>query len=389
MHQGWQVTGATMGTQALQAGFLIYAFGTVATAMEPDLGSSRGAIMLAPAFLSVATNLLFPFAGRMVDQRPARQLMLTGLAAFIAGALGLASVTGVWQLYLVFGLLFPLANLFLGQLTASALVARWFDAGRGRALGVSAMGTSIGGFVCPLLVASLNARLGWRLAAAVAMTGVALLVVLVVLLWVREPPAAAGTGRPPPAPWGIILWQRAFWCETVAVGAGLFCYLGTLANLVPHAVASGLALPQAAALMSVIALTSLGGKLGFGLLADRLDLRLTYGLALAAMAAAFLVLAMDQSYGALFAGALLLGLAGGGLLPVWGALVARSFGAARVGQALGAMNLAMAPLTIAAAPFAGRVFDATGGYRAAFLSYLGVLAAGALALRLLPLNKAC
>jgi MFS family permease len=300
----------------------------------------------------------------------------------------MAAVTAVWQLYLVFGLLLPFANLFLGQLTASALIARWFDAGRGRALGISAMGTSIGGFVFPPLIAALTGRLGWRASVALAMTAAALLTTAAVLLWVREPPAAPGTARQPAAPWRAIVGQRAFWCETVAVGAGLFCYLGTLANLVPHAVATGLALPEAAVLMSVIALMSLCGKFGFGMLADRLDLRLAYGLALAAMATAFLLLAVDQRRGALYAAALLLGLAGGGLLPVWGAMVARSFGAARVGQALGAMNLAMAPLTITAAPFAGRIFDATGGYRPAFLSYLAVLAAGALALRLLPLHEA-
>jgi MFS family permease len=386
-NQGWRATGATIGTQAVQAGFLIYAFGTLAASMEPDLGTNRKAIMIAPACLSVATNLLFPYAGRLADRRPLKWLMLAGLAALIAGALALSSVKSVWQVYLIFGLLFPLANLFLGQLTASALVARWFDTSRGRALGISATGTSIGGFLFPFLMASLTARYGWRMAAVLTAGVPALLMVPVVLSQVREPPARAGVSTRSGTGWRELISQRAFWCETMAVAAGLFCYLGTLANFVPHAVASGLALTDASALMGLIALMAFAGKLGFGLLADRIDLRFAFGLSLACQAIAYLILASVGGARGLVPAAVMLGLAAGGLLPVWGALIARSFGAARVGVALGAMNLAMAPLTIMAAPYAGWLFDATGSYRPAFLSYLVVLATGGLALKLLQLPE--
>jgi MFS family permease len=386
MDQRWRVTGATLGAQALQAGFLYYGFGTLAVAMEPALGSSRRAIMLAPAFLSVATNLAFPWAGRLVDRQSLRRLVLVGLASLALGGAALATVTATWQVYVVFGLLLPAANLFLGQLTASALVTRWFDEGRGRALGVSAAGTSVGGFLFPVLIAALTARWGWRAGAALITVVPALLMTPVVLAWVQDPPAPARAAAAAGG-WRDLVGQRAFWCQTVAVGTGLFCYHGTLANLVPHAVAVGLPLAQAAGLMSIVAVTALGGKLAFGLLADRVDLRVAYGLALAAMAGAFALLALERAGPALTTGAVLLGLAAGGLLPVWAGLVARCFGTARVGQALGAMNLAMAPLTIMAAPYAGWTFDATGSYRAAFLSYLALLAIGAAALALLRLPE--
>jgi MFS family permease len=67
-------------------------------------------------------------------------------------------------------------------------------------------------------------------------------------------------------------------------------------------------------------------------------------------------------------------------LPVWGAMVAKSFGPARFGRALGTMNLAMAPLTLLSAPYAGHLFDRHGSYELAFMSYAGFLALGALAL---------
>jgi MFS family permease len=132
--------------------------------------------------------------------------------------------------------------------------------------------------------------------------------------------------------------------------------------------------------MSVVALCSVAGKLGFGAVADRMELRHTMWLAFACMGGGTLVLSQAAGYAALASGAVLFGLAAGGLLPVWGAMVARSFGAARFGRALGAMNLAMAPLTLLSAPYAGQLFDRFGSYQLAFASYAGFLVLAAFAL---------
>src|SRR4029079_19282302 len=67
------------------------------------------------------------------------------------------------------------------------LVSRWFDERRGTALGIVLTGTSLGGFLIPLIAAPLIARCGWR----TAMVSVSLLVWLVLLpcivLFVNEP----------------------------------------------------------------------------------------------------------------------------------------------------------------------------------------------------------
>jgi MFS family permease len=73
----------------------------------------------------------------------------------------------------------------------------------------------------------------------------------------------------------------------------------------------------------------------------------------------------------------LLGVAGGGLLPLWGLYIAQGFGQANYGKAAGLMNPAMMPVTLLAAPFAGRVFDRTGHYTLAFVTFLAALAVAA------------
>jgi predicted MFS family arabinose efflux permease len=245
-----------------------------------------------------------------------------------------------------------------------------------------------------VLLTTLIGQFGWRQALVIFGIGAFALVAPLVHRFVVDRPADRGLhpdgdAAPPPQSssaasgqggLAAILRERAFWCETLAIGLGLFVYLGFLSNLYPHAVAIGQEPTRAAALMSVVAVCSVAGKLGLGTIADRMDLRHTMWLAFACMVGGTLVLSQAASYTALAAGAVLFGLAAGGLLPVWGAMVARSFGPARFGRALGAMNLAMAPVTLLSAPYAGYLFDRFGSYEWAYASYAAVLTMAALAL---------
>jgi MFS family permease len=60
-------------------------------------------------------------------------------------------------------------------------------------------------------------------------------------------------------------------------------------------------------------------------------------------------------------------LGGGGLMPPLAALLGRIFTPAQFGSAFGQLNLATLPLTFAAAPLVGLVFDWSAAYRGAFL----------------------
>jgi MFS family permease len=394
LFHGWKIVGLSLLTQALQAGILIYAFGTMALAIEQEFGASRAEVMISATVLSLASNLVSPFLGSLVDRRSVRQLMLLAVAALALGLAALGQTRSLWQVWLVFGTLLPLANVLLGQLTTSALITRWFVRLRGRAMGIAAVGTSLGGFTVPVLLTWLIGQYGWRAALGIIGIGAFLITAPLIRWLVVDRPAELGVQpdgaaeRPEPTATpvaagngiGSILRDRAFWCETAAIGVALFVYLGFLSNLYPHAVALGTSPARAASLMSIVAVCSIAGKLGFGTVADRIDLRLTMLSSFVLMIGGSYMLGSLETWGGLTGGAVLFGLAAGGLLPVWGAMVARSFGQARFGRALGAMNLAMAPITLLSAPYAGYLFDRYGSYEVAFLSYCGILAVAALAL---------
>ena len=122
-----------------------------------------------------------------------------------------------------------------------------------------------------------------------------------------------------------------------------------------------------------MAIGGVAGKLGFGALADRVPLKAAFIAAMGATAAALLVFLLEPGVGGLAGGTLLLGVATGGLLPVWNALVPRLFGVANFGRAMGLMGPVISLTTMAVYPIVGRVRDATGGYAAVFEGDLVVL----------------
>ena len=334
--------------------------------------------MLATTGLSLVGSFAAPLVGRLVDRRSIRTLMMFGAACLATGFAAVSQITALWQFWLCFALILPVANLLLGQLTSAALVTRWFEAQRGRAMGLSSLGTSIGGFSLPLLLATATQFWGWRTATLVIGVAVAAAVALVTLAWVHDGPPQGREGSSTthddiPLSTTQILSAPAFWIVTLVVGVKLATYLGLVSNLVPYAGALGVSRIGAATLLSLLSITSMVGKIGFGALADRIALPAMLIAALTLTIAGFAALLVAKGYPSLVVGCLMLGLATGGMLPLWGLLVGRYFGPASFGRVLGMTNFVMVPLTATSAPLAGWVFDRTGNYDAIFILYIAAL----------------
>jgi MFS family permease len=205
---------------------------------------------------------------------------------------------------------------------------------------------------------------------------------------VGEPPTTAAAG-PAAAPLSTaaVLRRRDFWLIAFAVGVLIAIYSALTNNLAPYAVGEGLTRAEAAALLSIVAVAGMTGKLLFGLVADRVDLRwaMTGGVVL--VCAALLMFRTGQSAWLVRVGCATLGLAAGGILPVWGAMLGKIFGPANYGHVMGLMTMVYTPLLLISSPLAGRVFDLTGSYRSVFEIFFAVLVfAGVLVTRIPPLG---
>lgn len=392
MYRGWVIAGATVASQAAQAGLLIYGFSALALPLEREFGTTRAEVMLTTTALSLASSALAPLAGRAIDRGSVRRLMLLACGLLAAGFLALSRVGALWQVWAIYALLLAPSNVLLGQLSSAALIARWFGAKRGRAMGLSTLGTSLGGFVFPVALAAGTGVFGWRTAAALVGVGAALFVAAVVAAAVVDrppetaPELSAPTASAPAAALttAAILAMPAFWIITFGVGIKLATYLGLINNLAAYGRTLGIDELRAATLVSVLSVTSMLGKLGFGWLAERWALKWLFATALILTIVSFAGLLAAHDYTGLFVACLLLGAATGGMLPLWGLIVAETFGQASLGRALGLTNLAMVPLTAAASPIAGWAYDRTGGYSGVIAGSMILLGVATASIAFLP-----
>ena len=164
--------------------------------------------------------------------------------------------------------------------------------------------------------------------------------------------------------------ERNFWA-IVAIFSLIFCSMSaTLTHMVPRLTDQGHALSVASLVMSLCAGLGVLGKLSFGWLGDQFSLRRVMLLIVAVQFAGQLIMYQTTALGWFALGAALFGFGVGGVVPMHGIVVGRTFGRERFGAVLGLMRPAMFPVQILGVPFAGWIYDTTGSYAAAFQVFL-------------------
>ncbi|MFN8626771.1 MAG: MFS transporter [Candidatus Binatia bacterium] len=399
MFYGWWLVLVGLITQGLGAGGVIYAYSVLVLPLEHEFQTTRMAMMWGVTCSSLVAGLVSPWLGSLADRRPLHVLMAAGVVLMAAAFMVLSVTTAVWQVALCYALFMSFAQVLLGPLTAATLITRWFSRRRGLALGLAAVGTGIGGLVVPPVLQALITAYEWR----GACRWFALLILAVALpptLLVVSTPAEKGLrpdGEPgPPLPVAALAHGGApmttadivrrfdFWAIALAVGI-VFADTGMLlSNMMPYATGQGLPASAAVGLISTVAVAAVLGKLLFGAVADRIDLRFGLGAGMAVVCLALALFRGGSSAGTLRAASFALGLASGGILPLWGAMLGHAFGAEVYGRVIGLMSMAITVPVLLSPLLAGRIFDVTGAYLRVFEIFFVITLLVALLLPRLP-----
>lgn len=378
-YHGWNVVAVTILLQSVTFGIGLYCFTFWIEPFRVEFGQSAGAVLSVVTALSIAKGLIGPVLGGVMDRRPARPLVVLGVATFGAGMLLTAAATSFWQIFVIYTLLLPVGLVFAGIQGAQTLTARWFTERRGLALGVSALGTSIGGLAFPPVVTHLMSIHGWRTTnVIIAVTFLAVMVPLVLLV-LREPQDAAalraGSNTPkgeeantvPGRTWatGQILSSRNYIVLAFAFFLMNFVFSSIQFNIAPLAKDVSVEPRMAAYLVSSMALAMLPAKIVVGALSDKVDNRLLFWIICLIMGASVLCGQQASGFVMLLACTSLLGLAVGGLMPILSALIAANFDRPVFGRVLGFVMLAV--LFASTGPtFAGWARSVTGDFDVIF-----------------------
>lgn len=364
---------------------------------DPGLAVSLTYVMVPITILNLAQSLIAPFAGYAMDRYSIRGLICFGATCAGLGFILIAFTTAFWQIIAIYGSFMMTGVLLAGPLAAQTLAAKWFQQNRGLAIGLSTTGTSIGGVLMAPLITLLYQQYGWR--DAHWMLGIVFIVVIVPLVWmtVRNTPAELGVAPESDAAnttssletdvryWTIaeILRERTFWVIIFAFLPLVTVFGSIQQHLRPYASELGIGSMETAFLVSVFATIMVLGKLFFGIMADRVDHRYLFTMALVAVALVIVGLLSTPDYAVLIGLSGLLGFSAGGFLPLLGAIVASRFGPGSFGSVLGLVGPFLAINAFGPMAFS-ELYQLNGNYDFALWAGMVLLVPGAIAIAFLP-----
>jgi MFS family permease len=376
-------------------GFAFYGLPFFYDFFVKELGWTRAQVTSGNAFAKLVVGPLFGFfAGVVVDRFGPRRLMLLGILLAGLAPIGLAGTTTLLAFY-TFYLMNALGYVTGGPLPNQVMLSRWFDAGRGRAMGIAYLGIGVGGALVPLLAHELTQALGWR--DALRVIGVLMILVAFPLAFLVREPEATHAGPSPAALSGDprrdsildVLRQPAFYLLALGSMASIGAVGGTTQNLkLFFAMDRGMAQGRVAELISLVLVGSIAGRLLMGWLADRWPKKRVMLLVYLIVAGAIPLLWAAPSPATLRAAAVVFGIGLGGDYMVIPLMAAELFGLARMGRVMGIVLTAdgvaeaVVPMAVAA------LRDRTGSYGPGFALLVGLAALGALAVAFLPRQPA-
>jgi MFS family permease len=379
----WVVLAYAVLMQAVTIGIGTYSFGFFVVPWMQDFGVMRGSLMIAATGMAIATSIVSPFCGYLLDRMSSRSLVLIGASTFALGLAAVSIAPSHVVVILIFICVLPPGVVLSGTLMASTLVARSFSEKRGMALGISAIGTSLGGVVMPPLVTQVLAIADWRALFLVLAAIVVGAVMVPGLLILRGGASASGgggahghgalamMGSPPVLKLGFAFLVPAL------------LFMAVLHNLGALAADLEISQQRAAVIASTAAVMMTLAKLTSGFLCDRVEYAKLYSGIVLVLAAAMILVSSATSFGLLLVGVSLTAMATGATLPVITSLAAARWGTQNFGRVMGVV-FAFAGLSGTGSLIAGAIRDTSGSYDIAFISLVAVLLPAAYCFLTLP-----
>jgi MFS family permease len=359
--------------------------------MSLSTGWSRAGISSAMTLNFLTMGIAGFVWGNLSDRFGARIVVLCG-AVLLGLALVLASqASSLTEFQLIYGLLVGFsAGAFFAPLIAAA--TGWFETNRSLAVSLVSAGLGVAPMTMSPFARWLISSYDWR--PAMLTIGILVWVLLIpAALVLRRPgsegaPAAAAAANFGETGMSAAQAMRSvqFWVLALTFFFCCAAHSGPIFHMVSYAISCGVPAMAAVTVYSVEGLAGLGGRLLFGVLADRLGVKkvLIAGLAVQAVAIASYLLV--NRLAEFYALAVVFGAAYGGVMPLYAVLAREYFGQHIMGTVFGAVTMTSA-IGMAFGPVAGGwIFDNFDAYSWLFLGSAAVgLGAVAVALAFPPL----
>jgi MFS family permease len=342
---GWVIAFASsLGIAFSVSVYLPTTTGLLVGPLSREFGWSAPQIFLALTFATTCTILAAPFVGNLIDRYGARRVIAV---SFLIEALIIASfryldddINWFYARYAAFAL-FSTGTTAIGF---SALISRWFNKRRGLALGIALGGLGVGGVFWSLLTQFLFDRFGWRDSFLYLSAIVALVVLPILIVTLRNSPQSMGlemdgvrsSSKPTQELAGVMLRDAVrdgqYWLTLVTFFLIACAAYGVMLNLVPLLQKQGASAQYAAAAQASIWSVLVLGRIVTGWLMDRYFAPHVALVFLIPPIIGIAMLAVGVNGPSAFVAAMLVGLAAGAEVDVMAYLASRYYGLKHFGS---------------------------------------------------------
>jgi MFS family permease len=364
---------------------------------------SRAETSIAYSVSQLVAGASSPLVGALVDRLGPLRLLALGSFLLVAGLLGCAAMSSLWQVILLYGVVMTVGANCLGLVVFVPLLSRRFVRRRGAAISVVQSANGFARALSAPLVQLAISGIGWRatyLVEAALMAAAAVPLAALLRRGIRDPvaveadtveagaapPASPDTGRSavPSSGWSLAEAARTphFW---LLFGVYLFTGLGSfLVSLhqLAFAVDRGFDKIYAAEVLGIGSLLAIAGTIVTGALSDyigrELSAILAYVVSILGVVCALFIRGPSQGW-LLWLFACCFGLTWGARGPAITAKTADLFPGRQLGTILGVITIGSGIGSAIGSWAAGWIFDLSGSYELAFLLSIASYACGCVA----------
>lgn len=398
---GWIALAGAMLVYFTTSGTFFYSYGVFLPAMCNEYGWSRALVGGGLSAALLAFGLPSPLIGVSVSRFGPRANIVFGNSLVVLGLAGMSITTEIWQIYFFYGILVGFGCSFGLYLTCTIVVNNWFIRKRSMGMGLVISAGGLGGFVFPALATWLISNVGLQMAwLALAMIQLTCAVLIGGVILVRDRPEDMGQAPDgvsnahgneiedeaghssriyqSPMDWKTrqALRKPTIWLIATLCAANFLAIGMVASHLVAYLQDIGFSPVVAAIALGLIPGISTLGRLGFGLLGVRFEVRHLAIVSFIIQLTALIILLTTKTLLLIYIYAALFGVSYGALIVALPTFIGAYYGRTHYAQILGII-FPLAIIAEAAGPLIGGVInDAMGTYVPAFAIITGLSTVG-------------
>ncbi|MFB3886618.1 MAG: MFS transporter [Thermodesulfobacteriota bacterium] len=368
-----------------------YSFSVFFVALLNEFHWSRSVGAGAFSLFIIMHGVMGPVVGGMLDRFGPKGVILGGSVCLGIGLALCSFLQTWWQFYIFYGAITAIGVGSIGWVPNTSLIQRWFKEKRGLAMGLISSGIGVGILVCVPCFQLLITHAGWRTAYLLIAVLIPLIIISMTLAFLKKPQKTAQSAetsmtlsraveRDPLVinkEWASRQWTlrraittRIFWLLSLSLILNSYINQSIFAHQVAFFVDHGLSPLIASYIVGIIGIVSVGGKILWGALSDKIGREVTYTLGMICVVLGMIFLILFNSlpvsiFPYCFAFFFSLGYASGSALPPL--IAADLFEGGAYGRIYGTLNMINNVGGALGAWFAGFLFDQLGSYLSVFI----------------------